>query len=87
MLSKAEQRKLTEMESQLTREDPVFVQRFRGRGGQRSGWRGRAALFAGSASVMVAAFGLMVGSVGTVVVALTAIGASAGVWVSHRLGP
>jgi hypothetical protein len=87
MLSKAEQRKLTEIESQLTCEDPVFVQRFRDRGGPRSGWRGRAALFAGSAAVMVAAFGLMVGSVGTVVVALTTIGASAGSWVTHRLGP
>jgi hypothetical protein len=87
MLSEAEQRKLTEIESQLTCEDPLFVQRFRGGGNLRPGWRGRVALFAGGAAVMVAAFGLIVGSVGTVVIALTAIGASAGMWVTHRFGP
>jgi hypothetical protein len=86
VLSKAELRKLTEIESQLSCEDPVFVERFRDRGGLRSGWRGRVALSAGGAAVMVAGFGLIVGSVGMVVVALTAVGASAGMWVTHRLG-
>lgn len=87
MLSKAEQRKLTEIESQLTQEDPVFAQRFRDRGALRSKLLGHAALLAGGAAVTVAAFGLIVGSVGTVVVALTAIGASAGMWLTHRFGP
>jgi hypothetical protein len=87
MLSKAERRKLTEIESRLTSEDPVFVQRFRDRGDRRRGWSGRSALLAGGAAVLVAAFGLIVDSVGTVVVALTAIGASAGMWVTHRFGP
>jgi hypothetical protein len=86
MLSEAERRKLTEIESHLRGEDPAFVQRFRDGGRPQPGWRGRVALLAGGVAVVVAGFGLVVGSIGTVVVALTAIGASAGMWVNHRCG-
>ena len=89
MLSEAEQRKLSEIESQLRAEDPTFVQRFddRGQPRLRPRWRGLVALLAVAVAVMVAGVGLVVGSVGTVVVAITAIGASAGMWVTHRRRP
>jgi hypothetical protein len=86
MLSEAERRKLSEIESQLGAEDPAFVQRFDGRAKpQRS--RGRVAVLIVAVATTVACIGLVVGSVGTVVVALTGIGAGAGLWVTHRLGP
>jgi hypothetical protein len=85
MLSETERRKLTEIESQLRIEDPAFAQRFDDR--KRPGRRGLVALLSAAVAVAVAGTGLVVGSVGTVVVALTAIGASAGMWVTHRLRP
>ena len=87
MLSEAEQRKLSEIESQLRAEDPTFVQRFNDRGQRRPRWRGLVALLAVAVAVMVAGVGLLVGSVGTVVVALTAIGASVGMWVTYSRRP
>ena len=89
MLSEAEQRKLSEIESQLRAEDPTFVQRFgdRGQPRLRPRWRGLVALLAVAVAVMVAGVGLLVGSVGTVVVALTAIGASVGMWVTYSRRP
>jgi hypothetical protein len=89
MLSEAERRKLSEIESQLGAEDPAFVQRFDGRAGseQRSGPRGRIALLVVAVAMTVACVGVVVGSVGIIVVALTGIGAGAGLWVTHRLGP
>ena len=89
MLSEAERRKLNEIESQLGAEDPAFVQRFDGRAKTqvRSGRRGRVALLVVAVAMTVAVVGLIVSSVGIVVVALTGIGAGAGLWVTHRLGP
>jgi hypothetical protein len=86
MLSEAEQRKLSEIESQLRAEDPSFVLRFgdRGLSWLRRRWCGVLALLAVAAAVVVAGIGLVMGSVGTVVIAITAIGASAGMWVTHR---
>jgi DUF3040 family protein len=87
MLSEAERRKLSEIESQLGAEDPAFVQRFDDRAKPRlkSGWSGRVALLVVAVAMTVACVGLIVSSVGTVVVALTGIGAGAGLWVTHRL--
>ena len=87
MLSEAERRKLSEIESQLGAEDPAFVQRFDGRAKPqvRSGRRGRVALLVVAVAMTVAVVGLIVSSVGIVVVALTGIGAGAGVCVTHRL--
>jgi hypothetical protein len=89
MLSEAERRKLTEIESQLGAEDPAFVQRFadRAKPQLRSRWRGIVALLVVVVAMTVAGIGLVVGSVGIVVLALIGIGASAGLWVTHRLGP
>jgi hypothetical protein len=89
MLNEAERRKLSEIESQLGAEDPAFVERFDDRAKPRlgSGWHGRVALLVVAVAMTVAGVGLIVGSVGTVVVALIGIGASAGLWVTHRLGP
>jgi hypothetical protein len=86
MLSEAERRKLSEIESQLGAEDPAFMQRFdRAKPQLGSGWRGRVALLVVAVAMTVAGLGLILHSVGTVVVALTGIGAGAGLWVTHRL--
>jgi hypothetical protein len=87
MLSEAERRKLSEIESQLGAEDPAFVQRFDDRAKPQpgSGRRGRVALAVVAVAMTVACVGLVVGSVGTVVFALSGIGAGAGLWVTHRL--
>jgi hypothetical protein len=89
MLSEAERRRLTEIESQLGAEDPAFVQRFgdRAEPRPRSRWGGLVTLLAVAVALTVAGIGLIVGSVATVVVALIGIGASAGMWVNHRLRP
>ncbi len=86
MLSDPEQRRLTQIESQLRSEDPAFVQRFDDRGRRRVplGRRDLVALVAVIVAVTVVAIGLFVGSVGTVVVALTAVGASVGLWLTDR---
>ena len=89
MLSEAERRKLSEIESQLGAEDPAFVQRFddSAKPQLRSGRGGRVALLVVAVSMTVACVGLVVSSVGIVVVALTGLGAGAGLWVTHRLDP
>jgi hypothetical protein len=85
MLSEAEQRRLSEIESQLRAEDPSFVLRFGDRGlpWLRRRWCGLLALLAVAVAVIVAGIGLIAGSVGTVVISITAIGVSAGMWVTH----
>ncbi len=86
MLSEAERRKLTEIESRLSAEDPAFVQRF-GDDGQRRlrpRWQSLVVALAAVVAVIVSCVGLLAGSVGTVVVALLGLGASAGIWVTHR---
>jgi hypothetical protein len=89
MLSEAERRRLTEIESQLGAEDPAFVQRFGDRAEPqlRSRWRGIVALVVVAIAVTVAGIGLVMGNVGIVVLALIGVGTSAGLWVSHRLRP
>jgi hypothetical protein len=89
VLSEAEQRRLSEIESHLRDEDPTFVQRFDDPEQPRP-WtrrRGLLALLVVAVALMVAGAGLVIGSVGTVVAALVAFAASAGMWVSHRWGP
>ncbi|WP_297600661.1 DUF3040 domain-containing protein [Mycobacterium sp.] len=83
MLSDAEHRKLNEIEAQLRNEDPVFVHRFDD-GRRRSRWHRWTATFALVVASVVACLGLVFGSVGTVVAALIALGASAGVWITGR---
>ena len=89
MLSEAERRKLIEIESQLGAEDPAFVQRFddSAKPQLRSGRGGRVALLVVAVAMTVACVGLILGSVGIIVVALTGIGAGAGLWVTYRRGP
>jgi hypothetical protein len=84
MLSEAEQQKLTAIESQLRLDDPVFVERFTGGSTRRpgGGWRATAALAALLAALTAAGIGLVMASVLTVVLALTAIGAVAGLWLT-----
>ena len=87
MLSEAEQRRLTEIESELQADDPAFVQRFGDQGQQQRlppRWYGVAALAATVVAVVAAGIGLAVDSVGLVVVALIVIGASAGMWITNR---
>ena len=85
MLSDAEQRRLTEMESQLRADNPAFVQRFDERQRRpRHNWRGLAALLALSVAVAVAAFGLVLGDVGTVIIGMTAIVAGTAMWIRRR---
>ena len=86
MLSDREQRRLTQIESQLKADDPAFVQRFddRGRRRVRLGRRDRVALVAVVAAVTVVGIALFVGSVVIAVVALTAIGAIVGLWLTNR---
>jgi hypothetical protein len=89
MLSDAEQRQLTAIESQLHVDDPVFVQRFNSGWERRPGgrWRGLAALVAVIVAVATAGIGLMLASIATVVIALTAVGATAGLWLTDRRRP
>ena len=70
MLSEAEQRKLSEIESRLRAEDPTFAQRFgdREQPRLRPRWRGLVALFAVAVAVTV--------TVAVAVVVLISIGAS-----------
>jgi Protein of unknown function (DUF3040) len=86
MLSEAEQRRLTEIESQLQADDPAFVRWFGDQGQQRlpPSWYGVAALAATMVAVVAAGIGLAVDSVGLVVIALIVIGASAGMWITNR---
>jgi hypothetical protein len=85
MLSEAEQRRLTEIERSLKADDPGFVQRFNPPEQPRPRqWRGIAALLVFVVAVAVAVTGLLLSSVGTVVVAQTAAGAGAGMWATDR---
>jgi hypothetical protein len=89
MLSEAERRRLNEIESQLGAEDPAFVRRFADRAEpqSRARWRGIVAVLLVVVATTVAGIGLIMGSIGTVVLALIGIGAGAGLWITHRLGP
>lgn len=86
MLSDAEQRQLTAMESHLRADDPAFVQRFIGerQGRALDGWRGVTVLIAIIVATMTIGIGLMVHSVLTVVIALIAVGGLSGWWITDR---
>jgi hypothetical protein len=84
MLSDAEQQRLTEIEAQLRNDDPVFVQRFDDGRGRRPRWHRLTATFALVVAAAVACVGLLFASVGTVVVALAALGAISGIWITGR---
>lgn len=81
MLSEAEQRRLSEIEAQLQADDPAFVKRFDDRRRRRR-WQRPAALVAALVAAVSAGVGLVVGSVGIVVVAFATIGAGAGAWIA-----
>ncbi len=85
MLSNAEQRQLTQIESRLRADDPQFVERFEGgwEPRRRGGWRRRVALAVVSLAVVNVWVGLVFANVATVVVAVLAIGA-AGLWLTGR---
>jgi hypothetical protein len=85
MLSEAEQRRLAAIESQLRYEDPLYVRRFeeQWRSGQPADRPNRRAVSTVLTAITVAGIGVVVDSVPTVVVALTAI-AAVGVWVARR---
>ena len=89
MLSEVERRRLIAIESQFRAADPVFVQHFTSGWERRprGRWRGLATLVAIIVAVVTAGIGLVLGSVATVVVALTAIGATAGLWITNRRRP
>jgi Flp pilus assembly protein TadB len=87
MLSDAEQQRLAEIEAQLRNDDPVFVQHFDDGRARRPGWHRLTATLALVVAAAVACVGLVFGSVGTVVVALTALGAASGMWVAGRNRP
>jgi hypothetical protein len=84
MLSDAEQHELIAIESRLRADDPVYVERFTSgwRHRPRRGWRRLAALVAVVAAMVTAGVGLVLASVPTVVVALTAMGAASGWWLT-----
>jgi hypothetical protein len=85
MLSEAEQRRLAAIESQLRSEDPTYVQRFEDRWqpGLTADRLNRPAVLTVLIATTVAGIGVVVDSVGAVVVALTAI-AAVGIWVARR---
>ena len=85
MLSEAEQRRLAAIELQLRSEDPSFVRRFEDRwhSGLQADRLNRVAVLTILAAGTVAGIGVVVDSVGAVVVALTAITA-VGIWVARR---
>lgn len=87
MLSDAEQHRLTEIETQLQSDDPVFVQRFddRTRQGRPSGWHRLAMIFCFTFAVMICGAGLAWSNVAVVVIAVSAIGATGMLWSTHRL--
>jgi hypothetical protein len=83
VLSDAEQQRLSEIEAQLRNNDPIFVQRF-DHGRRRPRWHRWTATLGLVVAAAIACLGLVFGSVGTVVVALIALGASAGIWITDR---
>jgi hypothetical protein len=85
MLNEAEQRRLAAIELQLRLEDPTYVRRFEGRwqSGLPADRLNRLAVLTVLTAATVAGIGVLVDSVGTVVVALTAI-AAVGIWVARR---
>jgi hypothetical protein len=86
MLSDAEQRRLTEMESLLRAADPVFVRRFENRWRAPRRWR-LLAMLAIPVTVSMMFIGLALGSVVAAVIGFSATGVASGVWFSRRETP
>jgi fucose permease len=84
-LSDSERRRLAEIESSLTTEDPAFVHRFVDRQlRRRRKQHNVAALLAISLAVIVVVVALTLDSVAAAVLGLVGIGATVGIWVSLR---
>jgi hypothetical protein len=83
MLSDAEQRRLTEIESLLRTGDPVYVRRFEERWQARRRWRLRA-LVVLAVAVPMTYIGLGLGSFAAAVIGWSASCAAFGVWLAHR---
>ena len=83
MLSDAEQRRLTEIESLLRNADPVYVRRFEDRWQSRRRWRLRA-LIVLAVAVPMTYIGLGLGSFAVAVIGWSASCAAFGVWLTHR---
>jgi hypothetical protein len=84
MFSKAEQRRLAEIEALLRADDPAFVQQFDARYDVPQSRRILA--FLGFVlAVMITAVAVIAGSIGLAVLGLCGMGAAACVRLSHRL--
>lgn len=88
MLSDAEQRRLTEIESALRLDDPRFARRFdaRARRRHRRRWQAVVALILAVGALVGVITGLVLGNVATVVFAVTTLGVAAGIWGTPRRG-
>jgi pimeloyl-ACP methyl ester carboxylesterase len=84
MFSKAEQRRLAEIEALLRADDPAFVQQFDARY-DASQSRRILAFLGFLLAVMITAVALIAGSVGIAILGLCGVGTAAGVWLSHRV--
>ena len=84
-LSDSERRRLAEIESSLTTEDPAFAHRFADRQLRRRRRRHNVvALLAVGLAVIVVVVALTLDNVAAAVLGLVGIGATAGIWVSLR---
>jgi hypothetical protein len=84
MSSKAEQRRLAEIEALLRADDPAFVQQFDGRY-DVSQSRRILAFLGFLLAVMITAVALIANSVGLAILGVCGMGAAAGLWLSHRV--
>jgi hypothetical protein len=83
MLSDAEQRRLTQIETLLRAADPVFVRRFEDLWGNPRRWR-LLAMVGIPVAVLMMFIGLAAGSVVAAVIGLSATCAAGGGWLCHR---
>jgi hypothetical protein len=84
-LSDSERRRLAEIESSLTTEDPAFAHRFaEPRPRRRRRQHNVAALLAITIAVTVVVVGLKAKNVAAAVVGLVGIGATVGIWATLR---
>ena len=88
MLSDAEQRRLARIEDELRSDDPEFAERF-GHVMLRwpQEWRGMTARGWLLAAALVMAFAVLMGSGGMALIALSAAGVSAGMWLTRDIRP
>lgn len=86
MLSNDEQRCLTEIEAGLRTDDPGFAQRIKEGARHRPArwWHVAAALLGTSVAVTAGGFGLVLGSVATVIAASAALCVGTAMWVVRQ---